>query len=99
MINREFEIWMKVETSTGEMQERFLFEGSFVAELNTWIDDHGYNQNSGNSLTMGSEGQKVTEVDKVIAEVPNWIDASKVNQELIKYIEMEIEDGDLEEDE
>jgi len=99
MINREYEITIRVEDSTGEFQDRLLFEGSFVAYLNTWIDDHGYSRDSGNSLTMGSKGQKVTEVDKVIAEVPNWIDANKVNENLIKQIQDEIEDGDLEEDE
>jgi hypothetical protein len=62
---RTFELILTCESYDGDSMEHVIARGDAELHVDCYHDDHGYDPNSGNSITMGLDGQLVVQVGSV----------------------------------
>lgn len=62
---RTFELVLSCESYDGDLMEHVIVRADAEIHVDCFHDDHGYDPNSGNSITQGSDGQIVVQVGSV----------------------------------
>ena len=96
---RDFTIILEVEDADGDCTQHVIREGVADITIGEILEEHGYDPNSGNSLTMGSPGQWYPELEEVKIADEFTISKTLIEQLVSKQIDDEIINGDIEVDE
>tara|TARA_X000001382_G_scaffold10663_2_gene7289 strand:+ start:2516 stop:2836 length:321 start_codon:yes stop_codon:yes gene_type:complete len=100
--HRRWYLELKVQDVDQDFKEHILASGDVDISYTKEFDDHGYNPNSGNSVTMGNAGEWYVELDTVeistdaVHKVPL---ENQIHDIINMQILEELDDGRISEDE